>query len=48
VTVVDARRSSGELDRGSGRGVGPAVVVLLVLGALVVGFLLGWSFARMG
>jgi serine/threonine protein kinase len=48
VTVVDARRSSGELDRGSARGVGPVVVVLLVLGALVVGFLLGWSFARMG
>jgi serine/threonine protein kinase len=48
VALVDPRRSSGEVDPGSGRGVGPAVVVLLVLGALVVGFLLGWSLARMG
>jgi serine/threonine-protein kinase len=36
-------------DRGSSRrGVGPGVVVALVLAALVVGFLLGWSLGRMG
>jgi hypothetical protein len=29
------------------QGVPPWVVVVLVMGALVAGFLLGWAFARM-
>jgi len=50
VVVVGPRGSSGEpFDRAAQRrGVAPAAVVALVVGALVVGFLLGWSLARMG
>jgi eukaryotic-like serine/threonine-protein kinase len=51
VFLVEPRRSSVEglaFERGlSRRGIAPAAVVALVLGALIVGFLLGWSLARM-
>jgi serine/threonine-protein kinase len=49
VVLVEPRRSSGELLTHGlpRRGIAPATVVAFVLGALVVGFLLGWSLARM-
>jgi serine/threonine-protein kinase len=54
VVVVDPPRRSGDVAPSSGRrasggrGIAPGAVVGLVLAALLVGFLLGWSVARMG